>query len=229
MPAGCALLGSDAQTRDTLRRGLGARNEDYYASEKPLRRTWVGAFYIGSTEVTMAAFAAYQRDCQARVPCPAWTPRYVDPQKDPRRPATFVSWAQARDYCRWAGGRLPTDAEWEKAARGVDGRFWPWGDLPEDARFQGYAATPDRPVDVGSFPAGNSPYGVSDLAGNVWEYTADSWQEAQGGHSMRGGSYLNSLMQSRASVRWSSSKEGEGSESLGFRCVADLGPAAQKP
>ncbi|MCA0240425.1 MAG: SUMF1/EgtB/PvdO family nonheme iron enzyme [Proteobacteria bacterium] len=220
---GCALLGSDLQTRDALRRGLSARNEDYYASEKPLRRTWVGAFYIGATEVTMTAFAAYQRECQGRQPaCPPWNPRFVDAQKDPRRPATFVSWAQARDYCRWAGGRLPTDAEWEKAARGTDGRFWPWGDQPDESRFQGFAAKPDRPVDVGSFPAGNSPYGVADLAGNVWEYTADPWQEPQGGHAMRGGSYLNSLMQSRASVRWASSREADGTENLGFRCVADL-------
>ncbi|MFT3817785.1 MAG: SUMF1/EgtB/PvdO family nonheme iron enzyme [Rubrivivax sp.] len=225
---GCALLGSDAQTRDTLRRGLGARNEDYFAYEKPLRRTWVGAFYIGATEVTMAAFVAYQRECQPRG-CPPWNPRFVDAQKEPRRPAVFVSWTQARDYCRWAGGRLPSDAEWEKAARGTDGRFWPWGDQPDEGRYQGVAAKPDRPVDVGSFPAGNSPYGVADLAGNVWEYTADPWQEAQGGHAMRGGSYLNSLMQSRASVRWSSSREGEGSENLGFRCVADLPGAAPRP
>jgi formylglycine-generating enzyme required for sulfatase activity/cellulose biosynthesis protein BcsQ len=230
VPGGCALLGSDAQTRDTLRRGLNARSEDYYASEKPVRRTWVGAFYVGATEVTMAAFAAYQRECQRQQPaCPPWKPRFVDADKAPRRPATFVSWTQARDYCRWAGGRLPSDAEWEKAARGTDGRFWPWGDQPDEGRYQGFAAKPDRPVDVGSFPAGNSPYGVADLAGNVWEYTADPWQDTQGGHAMRGGSYLNSLMQSRASVRWSSSREGEGTENLGFRCVADLPGAAARP
>jgi len=221
--AGCALVGSDTQTRDTLRKGLNAAAVGWFDSELPVQRIWLAEYYIGKTEVTMAQFAVYQHECEAAAnPCPKWRPRYVDPQTDPQRPATFVSWAQARDYCRWAGGRLPTDLEWEKAARGPDARFWPWGDKPDEQLYQGKAQSIDRPVPVGSFPRGNSPYGVADMAGNVWEYTADIWQPGNSTHSMRGGSYLNTLMESRASSRWASSKEGEGTENLGFRCVADV-------
>ncbi|MBL8349240.1 MAG: SUMF1/EgtB/PvdO family nonheme iron enzyme [Burkholderiaceae bacterium] len=221
--AGCALVGSDAKARDTLRRGLNAPAVAWYDSELAPRREWLAAFYIGRTEVTAAAFAEYQRQCEQQrgSACPPWKPLYLDPQREGRRPATFVSWTQAGDYCRWAGGRLPTDLEWEKAARGPDGRFWPWGDLPDDRRFQGKTRSPDRPVDVGSFPAGDSPYGVADMAGNVWEFTADLWDGSS--HSMRGGSYLNTLMESRASVRWASGREAAGTESLGFRCVAAVG------
>jgi hypothetical protein len=221
--AGCALVGSDAQGRETLRRGLGAADAAHFASELPVAREWIDAFYIGRTEVTAAAFSTYQAECERTrgAACPPWKPRFLDAKAEPDRPATFVTWQQAVDYCRWAGGRLPTDLEWEKAARGTDGRFWPWGFEPDDLRFQGKAQTLRRPVNVGSFPTGDSPYGVADMAGNVYEYTADRWDDS--GHAIRGGSYLNSLMESRASVRWSSGLEGKGgAEYLGFRCVADV-------
>ena len=221
--AGCALVGSDAKTRDTLRRGLNAAAVSWYETELPVGREWLGGYYIGTTEVTMAAFAAYQRDCESRsASCPPWKPRYVDAQINPNRPATFVSWMQAYEYCRWAGGRLPSDLEWEKAARGPEGKFWPWGDKPDDALFQGKSQANRQPVDVGRFARGNSPYGIADMAGNVWEYTADRWVEGNASHSIRGGSYLNSLMESRASVRWSSGNESDGTEHLGFRCVSEV-------
>jgi formylglycine-generating enzyme required for sulfatase activity len=221
VPAGCAVVGSDAKGRESLRRALQAATLPFYDSELPLRRIWLPAYYIGRHEVTMAQFAAYQQACERQATaCPPWRPRYVDPVKEPERPAVFVSWTQADAYCRWAGGRLPSELLWEKAARGNDGRFWPWGEQPDDGRYQGRAQARRQPVAVGSFPAGDSPYGVADLAGNVWELTADSWQGEGSGHTIRGGSYLNSLMESRASVRWATGAEDTGSEYLGFRCVA---------
>jgi len=75
---------------------------------------------------------------------------------------------------------------------------------------------PKRPVDVGSHPEGDSPFGISDMAGNVWEFTTGDWQ---GSHTMRGGSYLNTLAESRAAVRWASKLEDKGADYLGFRCV----------
>jgi formylglycine-generating enzyme required for sulfatase activity len=222
VPAGCAVVGSDAKGRESLRRALQAAAVPSYDTELPLRRIWLPAFYIGRHEVTMAQFAAYQQACERGGGCAPWRPRHVDPAKEPDRPAVFVSWAQADAYCRWAGGRLPTELQWEKAARGNDGRFWPWGEQPDDRRYQGKAQTLRQPVAVGSFPAGDSPYGVADLAGNVWEMTADRWQGEGSGHTIRGGSYLNTLMESRASVRWASGDEATGSEHLGLRCVAGV-------
>jgi iron(II)-dependent oxidoreductase len=226
VPAGCAIVGSDQKSRDTLRRGLGAADLDWYATELPAHREWIDGFYIGRTEVTAQAFRTYQEACEARYKdCPPWRPRYLDPQREPLRPATFVSWSQADAYCRWAGGRLPTDLEWEKAARGTDGRFWPWGFQPDDSLYQGKGKRTRAPVAVGSYPEGRSPYGALDMAGNVWEYTADWWRAEGGGHSIRGGSYLNTLMESRGSVRWASGSEDTGTEYLGFRCTVPVARA----
>lgn len=226
VPAGCAVVGSDAKGRESLRRALQAPPLAFYDSEFPLRRVWMAAYYIGRHEVTMAQFAAYQQVCERGPGCPPWAPRDVDPIKEPERPAVFVGWRQAQAYCRWAGGRLPSELQWEKAARGNDGRFWPWGEQPDERRYQGKAQARRQPVPVGGFPTGDSPYGVADMAGNVWEFTADEWQAESRGHSIRGGSYLNTLMESRASVRWASGDEEQGNGYLGFRCVSDAGTAA---
>jgi formylglycine-generating enzyme required for sulfatase activity len=164
------LLGMIQVPAGTFTMG-GGEEED----ERPRHRVFVSAFSIDRDEVTRAA---YQK-CVAAGVCAR-----PEGGGDDDLPVTGVSFLDAASYCAWVGKRLPTEAEWEKAARGSDGRIYPWGDEPscEQANFGNFQGegrcpkNPGRPVKVGSYP-GASPFGVRDLAGNVWEWVAD-WYDA---------------------------------------------------
>ncbi|MEZ4389804.1 MAG: formylglycine-generating enzyme family protein [Polyangiales bacterium] len=135
--------------------------------ERPRHRVELPAYLIDRTEVTRGAY----RRCESAGACTS--PRPLDARfADPRQPVVGVSWHQARAYCAWAGGRLPTESEWEKAARGEDGRVFPWGDeYPNGTRaVYGRREATGHPDPVGTHPRGDSPYGLHDMAGNVWEW-----------------------------------------------------------
>jgi serine/threonine-protein kinase len=198
--------------------------------ERPVRTRALPAFAIDRTEVTRDAYAACvaARRCKP-VPAEAAPPPAGDGVGGGGAlPVTGVSWFDARDFCRFAGGRLPSEAEWEKAARGTDGREFPWGgdarcDRANWGNYDGEgpcaAENPGRPVAVGRYAAGPSPYGAADMAGNVWEWVADSYDEDPTRRVVRGGSCCSYFVPPRAANRnaWAPTHR---DEDLGFRCAS---------
>ena len=145
------------------------------ADERPRHRVFVSEFWIDRDEVTRGEYAACVRDRACAPPAAAG---------DATLPVTGVSWIDADAFCRHAGKRLPTEAEWEKAARGTDGRIFPWGndarcDRANFGNFEGEGRCPQNPgAPVAAGRNSESPYGARDLAGNVWEWVADRYDAA---------------------------------------------------
>jgi formylglycine-generating enzyme required for sulfatase activity len=192
--------------------------------ERPARTVVVKAFAIDRTEVTRERYAACvaAKKCKAAPPAPEG-----DEPQAAKLPVTGVSWADAQAFCKFAGGRLPTEAEWEKAARGADGREYPWGDAADCSRanwgnFDGEGPcagkNPGRPVPVGGYPDGASPYGALDLGGNVWEWVADKYDEDPARRVVRGGSCCSYFVGPRAANRNAWAPEHRDAD-LGFRCA----------
>ncbi|MBM4299583.1 MAG: formylglycine-generating enzyme family protein, partial [Deltaproteobacteria bacterium] len=206
--------------------------------DSPRQEVFVGAFYLDKYEVTVARYAAFLK-ATGNVGVPEeWAT--VNLERDGELPVVSVDWQDASNFCQWAGRRLPTEAEWEKAARGGDERKFPWGnDTPSDerARFLKSYQNPvykDGVAPVGSHPKGVSPYGVHDLAGNVWEWVADWFGESfspgesrnplgpKSGKSkvLRGGGWYDPPERVTA-IRRMHAPPGHRDDSVGFRCAMD--------
>lgn len=141
----------------------------------------VGPFLLDAREVSAEAY----RRCVAAGVCPAAPDPYGQMAAAPVAPVVNVTWSMAARYCGWAGGRLPTEHEWELAARGLDGRRHPWGERAPDCTLARHAGCGDGALRVGALPAGRSPFGLLDMAGNVAEWTADRFGP-RGGREGRG-------------------------------------------
>jgi len=156
---------------------MGSSNADKDASddEKPQHTVYLDAFWIDKFEMTNALYKKCVDAEWCQAPSVTWTywrnPYYGNAQYE-NYPVTNVSWDDANAYCQWAKKRLPTEAEWEKAARGPDGRIYPWGNTFDPSRLNSGVAVDDTTA-VGSYLAGASPYGAMDMAGNVLEWVAD--------------------------------------------------------
>ncbi len=211
------------------------------------------AFWIDKYPVTNAQYARFVAATDHRPPL-YWKNGKI-PEGLAKHPVVMVSWYDARDYCRWAGKRLPTEAEWEKAARGTDGRLWPWGNQMDPNRLNTYYRFGHTtPVDM--FPQGASPYGVMDMAGNVQEWTASVFVPYEGSDApaevfavhgrtpdyqpgpgedpkrlryyvMRGGSWRSDPFSTKTYHR-NYALPNQASDFFGFRCARDDVPAEGK-
>jgi len=218
--------------------------------EKPGRRITSPEFWIDRTEVTVAAYrgCVVAGSCRAgglkmpfwkqeERPAWAWACNWgkLDRQD---HPMNCVTWDHARSYCEWVEKRLPTEQEWERAARGSDGLKYPWGnsdygqdglvaniadetlgrEKPRWPKAEGYDDGFYVTAPVGSFPLGSSPEGALDLVGNVWEWTSNWFSSNQKYRVARGGSWANAPRLTRASNRYAFDPEYRG-ETFGFRCA----------
>ena len=198
-------------------------------NETPRRRIFLKAFYIDKYEVTNRRFRMFF----------APVDRYAGSFEEPDQPVVGVTWFQAREYCARVNRRLPTEAEWEKAARGVDGRIYPWGDERATcARAVMGGVIPScrkgfATWSVGSRPLGASPYGAMDMAGNAMEWVADWYRGNFYAHMpsknpkgpdtgslkvLRGGAWFNSRFLMRSAFRTGYAPY-ESNHGVGFRCA----------
>jgi len=155
------------------------------SDEKPPHRVTVGSFWMGKFEVTNARYRRLVKATghKSTANWQGYASRWGEDA-----PVVYVSWNDAAAYCRWAGGRLPTEEEWEYAARGSEGREFPWGDTWDASRCCNPTNSGGKPRPVGSFPQGASPFGCLDMAGNVWEWTA-SWYDRYPGNTTSDNSF----------------------------------------
>ena len=204
----------------------------------PRRELFVDAFYLDRYEVTVGRYASFLKATGNVRPPEEW--QTVDIKNGADLPVVGVDWQDANGYCQWAGRRLPTEAEWERAARGTDERKYPWGNEPptsEHARFAqkyGNAVYKDGVARVGSHPKGASPFGIQDMSGNAWEWVADWFSESfpaadrrnpKGpssgtGKLLRGGGWYDQADRLVSTKRMHANPE-QRDNSIGFRCAAD--------
>ncbi len=219
IPAGPFVYGLGERARDSVIDALSTAHLAIFNLEFERHTVELPSFYMDKYEVTNAHYAVFMKETGHRKP-KYWTSRLYS---RPNQPVVGIGWDDAQAYAAWAGKRLPSEEEWEKAARGTDGRIWPWGNEPSSDKYNGSMQGNYAPVEVGSFPQGASPYGVMDMAGNVYEMTTGKWGST--GRAMRGGSYLNAGAYTRTMFRWAPDDDTSGAAWLGFRCVMDTNVA----
>ena len=244
IPAGEFWMGSTSEEREygyrldeTLHGSTVARRQGWFEVEAR-RRLDLPAYRIDRHLVTNADYARFVADTEHRAPFvsqsvwrgyrlvhgyPAVVKFLWRDERPPagreQHPVVLVSHIDAAAYCAWRGARLPSEAEWEKAARGTDGRYFPWGDTFDAERLNSEADGPFDTVPVGQYPNGQSPYGVLDMAGQVFEWTATLFRKEPPRYVVKGGSWDDFPGVTRSAARHGRSPELK-HILIGFRCAA---------
>jgi len=208
---------------------MGSNDGDEY--ERPAHKVSVAPFFIDKYEVTCEEYARFLQEANyARLPT-GWRSKSC-PQGSPRLPVTGVTWDDANAYAHWAGKRLPTEEEWEFAARGAEGRRYPWGDewRAGVANADAEGAANRGVAEVGRY-GGATPSGVFDMIGNVWEWTASPFAVYPGGQSgqppagdyrvVRGGAWDSAKRYATATYRGYLPRDSKDTDKTGFRCAKD--------
>jgi formylglycine-generating enzyme required for sulfatase activity len=250
-------MGTEASDIARLQQAFGVKRADLFSAEVPRHAVTIDSFYLDRHEVTNGQFKKFlERNSEWRrgsIPARYHNGNYLKhwdgddyPKGKANHPVANVSWYAAVAFCHWAGKRLPTEAEWEYAARGgLKDKAFPWGDEPVDKTRANYSGSQiGGTTPVGSYPANG--YGLFDLAGNVWEFMADEWgpypsspqiNPVAGGNLfpddtfltvttrrvIRGGSFGGSPVNLRVTYRDSHPPEGA-QPFVGFRCAQSVSP-----
>jgi eukaryotic-like serine/threonine-protein kinase len=215
---------------------MGSSEEDLAAKgdEKPQHKVYLDAFWIDRTEVTIAMYNQCVHAGTCQYPYGTSADEIHSFYQNPENADYPINttWTDAGTYCRWAGRHLPSEAEWEKAARGTDGRLYPWGNTPPGPDLLNFNSLLGSTTRVGSYPGGASPYGALDMAGNLWEWVTDWYDHAyyvnspssnptgpapQAYRACRGGSWNSSAKVVRAATR-GNQDPGQCDGLVGIRC-----------
>jgi len=232
---------------------MGSVEKNTQGDENPIHSVTLDSYWIDKLPVTNAMYALCVKAGACQPPRSlksATHEKYYDNPEFADFPVIYVSWLDANNYCTWAGRRLPTEAEWEFAARGnSDSRRYPWGDLSPTDTLANYDKQAKDTTRVGSYPGGASPFGALDMAGNVWQWVSDYYNPNYYGLSeaenplgykgkdgglkvLRGGSWMDSYLELRVTNRGfakspdlttdskSDTYKGEANDRIGFRCAA---------
>ena len=229
------MVGDDAREMILIPEGIFTRGSDSGGyDEKPAQEIYLDAFYIDKYEVSVKEYNKYRKAANYVKQSVPFFPGDHKVMEVPSHAVVGVSWHDAVNYCTWAGKRLPTEAEWEKAARGTHGLNFPWGNkvLPKRANFAGTGDGFKYMGPVGNYPMGRSVYGVYDMAGNVSEWVSDFYDqfyykrapmmnptgpETGKNYVFKGGSWDARSVDIRTSKRFAASP-GRKDSIVGFRC-----------
>jgi formylglycine-generating enzyme required for sulfatase activity len=235
VPGGTFTMGTSEARVGELMARFSSKRRELFAAELPEHRARVDAFFIDRTEVTNAAFKAFVDAhpdwSRERLAADRHNGEYLKtwiggsfPAGEADLPVTFITWHAAATFCEMSGRRLPTEAEWEFAAGRGSAAEFPWGDeMPDAGKANWSGTTIGKPSAVGRFPAFHD---LHDMAGNVWEFVADPWQDnyqdgakrSPGRRVIRGGSFGGSPVNLRVRYRDSHPELGAGPH-VGFRCA----------
>ena len=212
--------------------------EKFFSGAKPAHTVYLDAFWIDQTDITNSMYA---RCAGCKPPSSLFSKTRTSYYKNSQYadyPVVYVTWSQADTYCKWAGRRLPTEAQWEKAARGTDGRTFPWGE-GIDENVANYADNEKDTTRVDNYQRGASPYGALDMTGNVWQWVADWYDSSYYANSpyknptgpasgttrvIRGSSYEILDILAATTVRLAGDKGSSPLDSIGFRCAMSVAP-----